>query len=69
MSFITIVCINYKNVTYMNQGHKVVSLVDEPGTQLCVPGCTDKFKSHILPGTRDSNLYPKLCNYRERYDL
>ena len=44
MSFITIVCINYKNVTYMNQGHNFVSLVDEPGTQACVPG------SSCVPG-------------------
>ena len=74
----------------MNQGHKVVSLVDEPGTQLCVPGskghnrdtklsvqpgtqscvpvqpgtqsCVPGVQTnlspHILPGTRDSNLYP-----------
>ena len=47
MSFINIVCINYKNVTYMNQGHNFVSLVVQTN-----------LSPHILPGTRDSNLYP-----------
>ena len=44
---------NYKNVTYMNQGHMMnqghnfVSLVVQTN-----------LSPHILPGTRDSNLYP-----------
>ena len=50
MSFLTIVCINYKNVTYMNQGQNLVSLVHQPGTQPCVPGSS----------TRDTRLCPWL---------
>ena len=47
MSFITIVCINYKSVTYINQGHKFASLVVQTN-----------LNPHILPRTRNLTCIP-----------